>query len=126
MLPLNRSIQLTCVICLILANSFLQDRSLFTSTPRHSQRPLYLVAFIWTDSVSPDTAVYLVENVFITWKLRPTSLTRSNSLDDDGMSDMGITSFQIIRYYTKTFAFSREFINHKNSMIWTLSSLAYE
>lgn len=76
--------------------------------------------------MSPDTAVYLVENVFITWKLWPTSLTRSNSLDDDDMSDMGITSFQSIRYYTKTFAFSGEFIHHKNSMLWTLSSLAYE
>lgn len=56
--------------------------------------------------MSPDTAIYLAENVFITWKLWPTSPTNSNFLDDDDMSDVGVTSFQRVRYHTKTFAFS--------------------
>ena len=56
--------------------------------------------------MSPDTAIYPAENILITWKLWLTSPTSSNFLDDDDMSDVGVTSFQCVRYYTKTFAFS--------------------
>ena len=56
--------------------------------------------------MGPDAAAYLAENISIIWLLL-TSPTRSNSLDDDDMSDMGTTSFQSIILYTRTFAFSR-------------------